>query len=372
MLSLTYITTLYALCVSVVGFTGVYVLKSNPKSPSNQAYFAFSVANIVWMIALFIGGYFAPIGGEVIDADKALFFFRIAWATPGLMLPALFFFFYLYPKEIKPLPNIFKYLVFFASLLFLGISITPLIHKGLIIENGIYIADSFGKLYLPYFIIFQGSLLGIFALALFKLRKTKGIENKKLIIATTGFAFFEFFPLTTNVLLPIFDVYVFQNEAVVFTLFFSIPTFYSIIRYRFLDIKLIVSKTVKRFIAIGVSFIFGLLIYKGITALLPKTDVEYLYIIIFLLIILIYTQTRNLLNISKFHKFFGIASLENFQKTVEKLRDKNSVYDSLGSFEKDIRKTFCKQLHISFAKIVLINEKTQNDYPHLINNFKKK
>jgi nitrogen-specific signal transduction histidine kinase len=369
-LPLIYITSLYLFCIATVIATGIHVLRSNYKSTSNQAYFAFSIASVIWMLALYVGGYFAPIGYSVIDATKAIFFFRIAWATPGIMLPALFLFFYNFPKEIKPLSRKIKYLIFTAALAFIGVSLTSLIHKSLIIENGIYIADEFGKLYLPYFIVFQGSLLGIFGLALYKLHKTRGVERKKLLLATIGFSFFEFFPLATNVLLPLFGIYIFQNEAVVFTLFFSTPTFYSILRYRFLDTKLVISKTLKRVTALSTAFGLGILIYKIFTIFVKEVEFIYVYSIIFLVALLAYSQIRNLFNSAKFHSFFGITSVENFNQNIKEFRDKNIIYSNLRDFEKDLAKTFCQRLKISFARFVLLNEINQKKYAALMQYFR--
>lgn len=369
MFSLVYITSLYLLCITIVSFTGIYIFRTNPHSKSNQSYFAFSIASVIWMLALYIGGYFAPIGGEVIDATKALFFFRIAWATPGMMIPSLFFFFYFYPKPNRPINPKLKYFVLILSASIFFVALTPLIHRSLIIENGVYTADDFGKLYLPYFLAFQLSLLGIFGLAIHRVLHTKGMERKKLLIATIGFSFLDFIPLTTNVLLPMFGIYVFQNEAVVFTLFFSIPTFYSILRYRFLDTKLVISKTLKRITALSAAFGLGILIYKIFTIFVKEVEFIYVYSIIFLVVLLAYTQIRKLFNSPKFHNFFGITSVENFTQNIKDFQNKNIVYSNLRDFEKDLAKTFCQRLKISFARFVLLNEINQKKYPALIQFF---
>jgi two-component system sensor histidine kinase KdpD len=322
------------------------------------------------MLALYIGAYFAPIGGEIVDAAKGLFFFRIAWATPGMMLPSLFFFFYFYPKADKPLNQKLKYFVLAISALITIIAFTPLVQKNLVIENGIYVADGFGSLFLPYFLAFQGSLLGIFGLAVYRVLHTKGMERKKLLIATIGFSFLDFIPLTTNVLLPIFGIYVFQNEAVIFTLFFSIPTFYSIIRYRFLDTKLIISAALKRATALASAFGLGLLVYKLFTIFVSDVEFIYVYSIVFLVALFAYTQLRKLFDSPRFHSLFGITSVENFAQTIFEFQNKNVIYDNLKEFEKDIRKTFCQQLKISFARFVLLDEDSRKNYPQLIQYFK--
>lgn len=344
-----YLTSLYSTCILIVSFLGINVLKAKVKNLSNLYFFTFSLSTVLWMFFLYLGGYYAPIGSLVISSEKALFFFRFAFAAPAFMLPSLLLFFYHYPKEQKL--NSFLKLIIILSIFFIFIiSLTPLVHKNLIIKEGVYVADEFGSLFTLWLILFQVYLLIIFGLAFYKTIRAQRIERKKLLIAMLGFAFFEIFSLTTNAILPLFNIYIFQNESILFTLFFAVPAFYSIQKFRFFNLS-IVSLNLLRKIILFSLIILVVLIFDFILKNVYFEIKLFLNVLILVIGIYFYQKLENI-----FPEFVP-QDLREFRTVVEKLNYKSLFYDDYQTLISDLEKSFVVMLNIAKVNLLLIREK---------------
>lgn len=356
-----YLAFLYATCILIVLFLGINVLKKKTKNLSSLYFSFFALASVLWMCFLYLGGIYAPIGGIVTDVSKALFFFRFAFAAPAFMLPSLFLFFYYYPKE-KRLSTWGKALVLFSALFILIISLSPLVHKGLIIKEGVYVADEFGVLFSLWLTLFQAYLLLIFTLAVYKTIMAHGLEKKKLLIAMIGFVFFEIASLLTNAIFPIFDIYVFQNESILFTLFFAIPAFYSMQKYRFFNLSIFSLNFLRKIV------FFALVVFVGLTFSYLLQNVfeqaeTVLYVFALIVGLYLYQKLESL-----FPEFIP-QSLRKFQAIIMELRYKILFYDNYSSLITGLENDCVINLNITKVDLMLIRrKKTKINIPVYVRN----
>lgn len=235
--SLTYVSVLYSICISIIAFTGFKVISGNPKSKSNQFFLAYCCSLIFWIIVLYLGWYYVPVGREVIDAGKGTLFFRLAFSSAAFMLTFQFLFLYYYTTEVRSISRTLKSVLLLASIFIFSTSLTPSVFQSIVIENGMVIRDEFGHLYITWIILTNLYNAASIGLIIYKIYHSQNIKRKKLIIIGIGLALFWLCLNLTNVLLPLFDIYVLQVESPLFTLFFISAVYYSIIRYRFLNVK---------------------------------------------------------------------------------------------------------------------------------------
>ncbi|MCX6807314.1 MAG: hypothetical protein NTZ80_00680 [Patescibacteria group bacterium] len=361
-----YITILYAISFLAVSLIGFLVIRNNPRSRSNQLFLIYCISTAIWIAAWYIAGQYAFIGQEIINAKIGLFFYRVAFATAGVTLPSMFLFFHHYSQETKPLNWILKYLIYGTGLFLLVASFTPYVHKSLVIENGIYVADEFGSLFSIYFLIFQIYLICTFILAFYKAFHARGIERKKRLIAASGFALYFLFAFSTIVVLPLFDIYVFQNESVAFTLFFCVSVLYSVVKYRFLDVKFTISRIFKIISTLICAIVTSYLLlvctqfFFGKLPSLLTSSLITVYSAIFLF---------SFFKLHIFYRVFGITSAEYFRKVVLELQSENIMRSTLREFEKSMRDIFHDRLEIESIKIILLHSRNRKKYHKLISQF---
>lgn len=226
------LTLLYIVCGLLTTLVGSTALKAAPQSAIHRSFFAVSIGTIIWMACLY-GGFFFTAQGSI---DLANTFFRIAFGIGALFVVALTRFFLVFPEQNRSFSktSVTTYSLI-AGFLTLSSLFTPWIYESVIItENGL--GDQLGFLYGPYllFLLFNYGLQ--IWLAQEKIRQSSGIQRRKISLTFVGFLAFFLATISTNAILPIFDIIIFQAEAPLFTLFFLIPAFYAIQRYRFFDL----------------------------------------------------------------------------------------------------------------------------------------
>lgn len=194
-------------------------------------FFLLSMFFSLWVFSLYFGLIFASV-----NYSATFVFGRLTYGSSVFASAFIPFFFYYFPRKTFRLPSYILYpYVILSLLLGLVTFFTPLVQKGPIIEMGAWTADEFGPLQPLYVLYFILQILIGLILAIYKSFKTTGIERKKTIIAVTGLCLCYFPTVTVNAILPLYGIFVLQTEVVLFVLLFIIPTFYSILHYRFLE-----------------------------------------------------------------------------------------------------------------------------------------
>lgn len=344
----TYINSLYLICLALTSSIGFLALKQNYTSPINRSFFFFALGTTLWMVSLYLGFYFAA--PETIELSNT--FFRIAFAGGVVFIFSLTRFFYLYPNKTVSFPRIFEHLFLLASaVLFYVCTFTPLVYESVVIlENG-ELSDILGKwysLFLGYTFFNYG--VEIF-LSIKKIRKTRGLEQKKIILAFVGLFTFIFLVIMTNAILPLFDIIIFQAEAVSFSLLFLIPGYYSIQRYRFFDFSFVSLKIGRYIILISAFVVIDTVLLVLLETQINKEYSFYAHIFSGLTALFIFFKLEKI-----FPEFIS-SSFREFRYTLDQL--KSSIYycNNYSELLKKIETTFILRLHFSSVQLFLIREK---------------
>jgi len=341
-----YINILYTISAGLTLLVGILVMRKDRKSKINQTLFFFTLGILYWMVTLYLGFYFA----DPNHLSLSTLFFRLSFGSGAIFLFFLSRFFYIFPRKTYPLSKSTEYIfISTAVLVFLISSFTPYVYESLVIVNG-ELGDRLGKLY--YFFILYTLLNYTFEVyqSIKKIIHNQGIEKRKIVIAFVGLFSFIFALMMTNLFLPLLGIIIFQVEAVSFSLFFTIPTFYSIIKYRFFNLSNISLNFLRIFIIMGILFTLFVLINTGFQYIFPHALelVQHFSIMIITLVFF--------LQILKRIPRFTPADLLEFQKTLFEFQTKLYTCTTYQQLHNLIERIFLIQLNIKTAKIYMIKK----------------
>ncbi|MFH1375206.1 MAG: HAMP domain-containing sensor histidine kinase [Patescibacteria group bacterium] len=68
----------------------------------------------------------------------------------------------------------------------------------------------------------------------------------------------------------------------------------------------------------------------------------------------------------------GVGGAKDFRGIVREFKNKNVIYTTLKKFEDDLQKVFEKKLHITSARLVILNEKNRKSFERLVRLFEKR
>ncbi|MBD3328835.1 hypothetical protein GF340_06080 [Candidatus Peregrinibacteria bacterium] len=224
-----YISFIYFLTGLLILIMGIFALVKNPRNSINRVFSIFALISVLWMGLLSQGYNVLPF-----NLDFALTLFRLSYAIAILGFYTLFLFFYLFPSKSVKLPKIFIYLMGLFSLGGAFVTaFTPLLLEQTFTDDT---PDVLGPLYIVYLIYVLLCFFLASYLALKKYFNNTGTEKKKIGLAAIGFLIFVAFASITNIVLPIFDIIILQNEAGFATLIFFATLFYAVYKERFFNI----------------------------------------------------------------------------------------------------------------------------------------
>jgi len=209
----------------------------NRPRESTKVFLFFCLGSVGWMATLYLGFLFGT--SETAHLSTLLFRWTFAFAIfQSGLLPV---FFYYFPRKTFSLHPVVEKL-YLLGLVFLSAfaALTPHVYTSVIITPGsATIGDVLGSHYPLFALMSLVYLFGAITMAVRKVKKTTGIDRSKAQIAGWGLGLFAFFSLLTNMILPMFEIIVFQLQAPLFCLFYIIPAVYALVRYRFLDFALL-------------------------------------------------------------------------------------------------------------------------------------
>src|SRR3989338_3285786 len=234
-------------------FLGLYVYASKRKSTMGILFLFFSFFSSYWIFTNFLIGIF-----------PTLFWFRHSYAAAALFIPAsLIWIIYLTDQKLRK----------FFSLVFvsLGIIIAFITaFTDLIINSaeGIGFGGAERVTFGPLFPLFSLFFLGIILYFTIKLIvtyfKATGIKKIQLKYVLFGVICYGILSSIVSFLLPLFRITILIPFDSPSSLFFVIFTSYAITRYRFLDVRLIIFRSIS--FGIRSDIVIGLIVALIVTA----------------------------------------------------------------------------------------------------------
>jgi signal transduction histidine kinase len=342
---------------------GGLALKSNPKAGINKILFAFGVSTVLWMYCLYLGFFFATPA----DRELALLFFRLTFGFGSVTSALLAAFFYIFPNKKNGIPKFVQLiLILGATAIFLLAVFTPFIYESIeIAQEQLIVEDKLGSLYAIFPIYFLGNYLLAIFFAIRQIRNQSGINKARVLLASIGLFTTFTFTILSHIILPIFNIYAFQLEAGILPIFILITSFYAITKYRFMDIKFNLFKTLQFIAAFGLAISAE---YFAHIYLLSRIKIEPFFTATMDIIIIFSSLfLGHLLLQTKFcQQCFNVNSVDYFRKSAEKLSRQRASYKTINELNKDLQKTFCREIGISFARVIILNSTTKNHYPELV------
>lgn len=233
---------------------GLLVLLRNKKSATNLLFFLLNIDIALWSTANFI------------SLHNNILFPVIFWMRLVMLLavPQAVLFFLLihtYPKTKMQLNRLILFVLIIISILTMFVTMTPLLFSSVNYNNGIN-SPIPGPGIILFLLVAVGSVVAGAITLIVKYRKAVGIEKISLKFILLGLISMFMLILTLNFLLVILvENMSFIAFSPLYTLPFSISVAYVIIKHRFLDMRLIVVRSVAYVFLVftlGLIYIFGL------------------------------------------------------------------------------------------------------------------
>ncbi len=224
----TYIPTLLALIV-----ISLVIFIRNPQRIINRVFSAMTFSVALWIATALIADTLVP----------SLFWARMTILGPLLMLPLMLYFSIIFPGGLRRLSKLKIVLIFLPTILFLpfiqtSLNIIDSIHHdwgGEIVAGPIYL------LFNIYFLVYLG--LTIINLAR-KFRNSRGNTRQQLKFVLIGISLTAFIAISFSGVLPVIGYSYLSIFGPPSALIFVSFTAYAITRHRFLDIRLIILRTI--------------------------------------------------------------------------------------------------------------------------------
>ena len=231
---------LYLVVLIVIGsfILAFLVLLNNKKNILNQLFFIFALMNTIWALVNLMTGIFP---NEI--------WVRGMYGTGALIVASgLIWFFYLLDNKVKLAKYIF---INSLGLLFFILSLfTKLIVKRIDVIYFGYFEGEFGNLFFLYTLFLASSLTYI----VFRLFRTAfmslGMRRLQLFYVAIGAAIFAFTAVILSFILPILDILFFSQFDLVGSFIFLLFIAYSVVKYRLMDIRLVITKSILYFVLV--------------------------------------------------------------------------------------------------------------------------
>jgi signal transduction histidine kinase len=326
-----------------MGFLALY---GNWRNWGNRMFFLATFGALGWMLSLYWGYFFA----DNSNAFWALVLIRLAYSFSVLGMSSMSLFFYFFPRRTISISKPFQVSFLLYTLILTVVAATPWIHESLIFDKGVYVSDRLGPLYFLYVLDILINLILAFYLGINKLIHARGIEKEKILFATSGYFLFVTLAVLTNVLLPIFGIFLMQNEIPILNLFFVVPAFYALQKYRFLNIPNASLNLLKKILVISFFSVITILCICLGYYFFPSASILTVGLASSLVAYLATNQLRSLL------PDFITETFRQFRDALNEFKAKIGHCDTYGKLQRLVDETFLVKLNFVTAKIYVVRE----------------
>jgi signal transduction histidine kinase len=328
---------------------GIFIAADNYKQRNSWIFFFWALSASIWMLGLYWGFWFAAHS----YFGATLMSFRVAFATSISLMSLMTVFFYYFPRVTVKVPYWLRFLyVAFTAFLVIA-ALTPLIHDSLVIEDGVYTADVLGAAYPLYTFDIVLNFFAALYLAIRKFLGSAGIERNKIAVSTFGYFIFVFFAVLTNVVLPFFGIMILwlQELVPILTLFFVIPAFISLQRYRFFNLSYVSLNFCRRLIFYAIFLFLAWGTFHLLISIWPTLNS-----IVAAgtgILVALYLLEKLEQRIPRFYS----EDLKNFLNSLSELKTVIFSCDTLASLQKALDGTFSVKLNFTNTKLYVIRSK---------------
>ncbi len=236
------------LTVVINSFLGAFVYFRNPQNSQNKAFLLLIISLVGWIITLFL--YYS-----ISEPNSLLFIGRLNFAFTYPIGIFFYRFILLFPTYSPRPGRVLNYIIgIFSVIMTLVALLTPFVDKEEI-AHGSDRTVVYGDLW-PIFIMgFISILIFGIAILIIKIRRLAGVRRTQLILLLLGFLLLLISGIITNVLLPSFGIFSFQQLGPLSTIFFVGFTSYAIVKHKLMNLRFVLIKSVAYSLLISIIII---------------------------------------------------------------------------------------------------------------------
>ncbi len=222
------------------------------------------IAIVGWTLAMIIY--------RLVGIETSLFWCLVLYISPTFIASSFLYFTYIFPTQSKKMSSYKKWLIFLGNFIIIILVLIPdFIIKEVIVKSGSEKVIVFGSGYVIY-VIYTALYFSYGFLRLFKKYiQSQGIARSQIMYLLSGYAIAANSAFVTNLFMPWFGRTEFNWLGQFLTLSMVGFTAYAILRYRLMDIRLIVKRsTIFSLVVITITaayamsaFLLGLVFSEG-------------------------------------------------------------------------------------------------------------
>ena len=328
-------------------FLGCFVLLQNKRAGINRLFFIFSI-----LVAIY--AFFLEKGGYASSPDQALFYFRIMYLGV-ISLPVVYYHLTLLMTETR---SRLIYFIYSLGLVFLVLLPTPIFIAGTRYydEYKIYALRP-GVSYHFFLVFFFAILLYSFYLSFKKYHVVRGLQKIQLgyFIFCSGIGFLggslDILP-KYGIFIPQFNTYCNYLIAIYIGLFA-----YAIIKYRLMDIRIIVRKGLIYSLLIAIStglYLFAVFAIGQVLGLTIGYNPLLIGGLIIFALVFALLPLKNYIQIQVDRVFF--KEKYDYQKTIRELSQASVSIIDLGLLLKLISKTIVNKVKVDHMSVYILDK----------------
>lgn len=224
---------------------GVIPLLLRRKSLANWSFFMFAFGTAFWI--------FSVIQGWTTTGDITIWG-RMAFVGATIMPISILLFVLNYPRKAISIPSWVMGVVIYIPLQLIALCPTSFIVVAIDVNRSTVYNPLGHKLFAAYFLLY---FLAVFVLAILQFKRVKGVDRQKVLYFNIGL--FTFIPAMfwSNVIMPMLGTNEYNRIGPFFTAVFLLTSLYSILKHRFMEVRVIVSKSlsiVLSYVLVGLGY----------------------------------------------------------------------------------------------------------------------
>src|SRR4030042_1017949 len=320
---------------------GTYIIYKDPRNKINLAFAVSTFCVTGWVLVNYLAD-------TAKTPEQALFWARMALATPIIIPLSLLYFSRVFPIQSKPFKRLNWFLISLPTIIILILTPTKL-NIGNVSFTDSGQETIVGPLYIPFAIYFIAYIFATF-FNLFKSYKTLGGSYKNqiryLFLGLTGFFVIA---LLTNAVLPIFGLSSLVSFGPLASLIFLFSVSYAIVKHRLLDIEVIIRRSLVYSILLAtLTGLYSILVFGLNRVFLPEGTAAFpriTDIIAIVLVALTVDPLKRIIERSTDKVFF--QARYNMEKTLNQISEKIASVIALPQLVAEIKKVLKESVKVS-------------------------
>lgn len=342
-----------AISVITISVLGLVVYVRNEQSRISQSFLAISLATVAWSVS----NYFADHADPIQLSD---FFARLAFAAGIWIVFSLLIFSYVFPKNRLSSRRL---TVMVASLVLLTLfSMSNLVLVGVSKTSGaVGIEIKIGQLYGLYLVSIVACIILIISSLYRSYRSSNALRQSQIRLIAGGIILSALYAVATNLIFPLLvSDWTSSRFGTLASVIFVSAIAYAIVRYRFLDIRLLVTRSVAYLLVLGTLGVAYSLIVFGVSSLFfgqqgVPADRQLVYLVLALLLGLTFQPLK--------HFFDKLTQALFYREAYEPQRVLDAVSavlvstNSVQKLVEGVAMATDQALRPRFAQVVLVQDK---------------